>query len=608
MLFRSLIPATLAVAPLSGLLAIPVAAQVVPQTPSSQVLTQNQSPQNYTVIHVNAVSGSDTSGDGSQFRPFQTISQALRVADRNSILSLAPGEYSAESGETFPLVMRSGVTIQGEVAAGTSRVTILGNGTFTTTNGTYMQVTVVGVDGAGLGHVTITNPNSSGYGLVVEQGRPVIRDNQFIGSGYAGVYVGGTAAPRLEQNLFSDNGSVGVVLAGQSRAEVIGNTFENTGTGIQISPGAEPRVIQNRVVSNRQGIVMASTAQPQLQDNEITRNRHNGLIDYTAAGKTDPSVRAVTVNAPPPLSPARAVPPGDGAIPSPPPSSAAESPSLEPPPQPGLESALVTPSSDNRSALTSPGLDTRPQILSLPLLGEDLGDGDDSADSPEADAAPTDSPVFNDLTQEDDSGDGPKIESTSDSSVSTVLANSGHAGEFSATVVPLQVIPPIAERPPGLDQAPEPEALQEADHRDSTAWVSDEPQPVQEPDETDPLPTVEANLEILQVPEMTIPTGQGIAQMPTLTANAAPQDLSASEPPPPPSRAAMLGLFYRLVVPGTDPTTQAEVKTLVPDAFRVNVDGQVMMQVGAYATETEAEAMAAPLRQQGLEVEVLHRP
>jgi hypothetical protein len=181
--------------------------------------------------------------------------------------------------------------------------------------------------------------------------------------------------------------------------------------------------------------------------------------------------------------------------------------------------------------------------------------------------------------------------------------------------VPLQVIPPIAERPPELDQAPDLEALQEVDQnstavdqRDSTASASDEPQPVQEPDKTDPLPTVEANLEILQVPEMSIPTGHGIAQMPSLTANAAPQNVSDSEPPPPPSRAAMLGLVYRLVVPGADPATQAEVKTLVPDAFRVNVDGQVMMQVGAYATEAEAAAMAAPLRQQGLEVEILHRP
>jgi parallel beta-helix repeat protein len=439
MLFRSLIPASLAVAPLPGLLAMPVIAQVVPQTSSLPVLAQGLSAQNYTVLHVNAVSGSDTSGDGSQFRPFQTISQALRVADRNSILSLAPGEYSAESGETFPLVMRSGVTIQGEVAAGTSRATILGNGTFATANGTYMQVTVVGADGAGLGNVTITNPNSSGYGLVVEQGRPVIRDNQFVGSGYAGVYVGGTAAPRLEQNLFSENGSVGVVLAEQSRAEVIGNTFENTGTGIQISPGAEPRVIQNRVVSNRQGIVMASTAQPQLQDNEIAGNRHNGLIEYTAAGKTEQSVRPITVNAPPPLRPARATPPGDATIPNPPSTSAAESPSLEPPPQPGPEPSLAIPPSDNRSTLTSPRLNTRPHALSLPLSGEDLGDTDDPEDSPEPEAsgdrddfdnspepeATTDSPVSTDLTQGDDSDNALAIESTSDLPVSTASANSG---------------------------------------------------------------------------------------------------------------------------------------------------------------------------------------
>ena len=49
----------------------------------------------------------------------------------------------------------------------------------------------------------------------------------------------------------------------------------------------------------------------------------------------------------------------------------------------------------------------------------------------------------------------------------------------------------------------------------------------------------------------------------------------------------MLGLVYRVVVAVADSSSRAEIRALVPDAFRVEVEGQMMMQVGAYPTESE---------------------
>jgi len=63
------------------------------------------------------VSGSDSTGNGSAEKPYKTLTKALAVV-KNSTLSglgiqLAPGSYTAASGEIFPIVIPTGVTITG---------------------------------------------------------------------------------------------------------------------------------------------------------------------------------------------------------------------------------------------------------------------------------------------------------------------------------------------------------------------------------------------------------------------------------------------------------------------------------------------------------------
>jgi cell division protein FtsN len=70
----------------------------------------------------------------------------------------------------------------------------------------------------------------------------------------------------------------------------------------------------------------------------------------------------------------------------------------------------------------------------------------------------------------------------------------------------------------------------------------------------------------------------------------------------------MLGLVYRVFVPAADATTQAQIRAIVGDAFRVNLNGQTMMQVGAYADQATAEAKAAEMVAQGFEARIEHNP
>lgn len=70
-----------------------------------------------TTIDVNPVSGSDTTGNGSSEKPFKTLTKALHVVKNSTLTNLnvvlAPGAYTTTSGETFPIVVPTGVTING---------------------------------------------------------------------------------------------------------------------------------------------------------------------------------------------------------------------------------------------------------------------------------------------------------------------------------------------------------------------------------------------------------------------------------------------------------------------------------------------------------------
>ena len=103
----------------------------------------------YTVLYVNASAGDDQIGDGSQMRPLRTITYALRIAPPNTVIVLAPGIYSAQTGEQFPLQLRPGITVQGTPGPNVAEVVIQGNSAFTSTNQGLRNATLLGADRAG---------------------------------------------------------------------------------------------------------------------------------------------------------------------------------------------------------------------------------------------------------------------------------------------------------------------------------------------------------------------------------------------------------------------------------------------------------------------------
>ena len=275
---------------LLSIAAVPVSAQVLANAqvvadaqvlaggdPAASIIAQASAPSQYPILHVNPQSGQD-SGDGSISAPFRTITQALRVAAPNSIVKLAPGFYSAQSGEVFPIELKSSVTLQGEVSDRGQATVIQGSGEFLSKSFARQQVTLIGANRAGLQGVTVTNPHRQGYGLWIESSSPVISDNTFTGSGHDGISIVGNSAPIVANNYFYENGANGLTIYGTSRPEIKDNIFEKTGFGINIAQNAMPRLTGNRVTQNKDGIVVQGSATPILRGNVIDGNVRDGLV------------------------------------------------------------------------------------------------------------------------------------------------------------------------------------------------------------------------------------------------------------------------------------------------------------------------------------------
>lgn len=229
-----------------------------------------------SVLYVNSARGR-VQGTGTRQAPFKTLTQALGQATAGTTVQLEAGTYG--SGESFPLTVPSGVTVVG--LGGT--VIIRGGGLLATTDVGQQSVALQLKDRAQLRNVTITNPQSQGIGIWLEQGSALLTQCRFINCGRDGVFVTGDALPVILDNEFSGNQASGLFMARRSKGEVRQNRFVQTSYGIAISDQAAPLLMDNDVVENRAGIVLSRATRPVLRQNRVRRNQTSGLwIQETA--------------------------------------------------------------------------------------------------------------------------------------------------------------------------------------------------------------------------------------------------------------------------------------------------------------------------------------
>ncbi|ELS34034.1 MULTISPECIES: DUF1565 domain-containing protein [Pseudanabaena] len=263
------------------MIALPLAAQTQSSQTSKdakQNINQNTNQNtNQNIIYVNPLTGIDRPDRGSNTSPFKTITYALSRAQSEQIIQLTNGTYSSTTGEQFPIRLPSALTLRGDETIKGKGITILGGGTLLTGSGFPQNVAIALGDRSELRGVTVTNPNSRGYGIWIENASPTVSNSTFLGNQQDGALITGKSAAIVSFNQFFRNGTSGLAIEGEASPDIRSNLFQQTTFGMSIRQDATPQITENTFTQNQNGILIQANAKPVLRGNAIINNRNYGL-------------------------------------------------------------------------------------------------------------------------------------------------------------------------------------------------------------------------------------------------------------------------------------------------------------------------------------------
>ncbi len=234
------------------------------------------------IVYVDALNGSNN-GNGSTSAPYQTITAALQRSSQGTVIQLAPGTYSLETGEQFPLVIPSGVILRGDESSLGEGYLISGGDLFISPTMARQNVAILAETGAEIRGITLRNEGRRGYALWLESTSPKVYNSTFAGSIHDGIFMTGNSNAHVENCRFFQNGANGISVLGTSAPTIVNNLIQDTGFGMGIGQQATPRISNNRIINNRSGLVVSASAQPILRNNLIADNREAGLVAVTTA-------------------------------------------------------------------------------------------------------------------------------------------------------------------------------------------------------------------------------------------------------------------------------------------------------------------------------------
>ncbi|NER39680.1 MAG: DUF1565 domain-containing protein [Oscillatoria sp. SIO1A7] len=528
-------------------------------------------------LFVNPGRGNDVRGSGTATSPFKTIAHALEVAESNATIVLAPGTYSAQSGETFPLQLKAGVTLKGNPATKGRGIVISGGGQFVSRTFASQNVAVVAASGSTLTGVTITNANRRGYGLWIESTNPRVIKNTFTGSVHDGISVTGSGAPVIRENTFIENGANGITVYGTSKPQIVENEFQKTGFGINVAQNSAAELTGNTIRYNRDGVVVQGSARPVLRKNRIEGNRRNGLVTISDArpdlgtadnpgGNIFINNRESDINA----SASRQIIPAFGNQ---------------------VSRDRVSGRIDLGGALNA----SRPSTRNTQTSNRNSGDRSSgrsisrrrtnsppaSTPAPRTSRGPVSPPTSVSIPVPAPRNQSPTSNRTSSGRTSSGSSNSARR----------RPAPPPTPRSVPLPQPGTPINIPVPRPERSSAPPSRRPSPPVSGRRGDTLPV------LLPVPNGNAPIGDSSGLPPVSPVS---RRVGADSPPPPPTGPVALGQRYRVTVDARSPRQQQRVQELVPEAFRTILGGRVVMQVGVFRDRDNAAQIVRMLERNGL--------
>ncbi|HIK44024.1 MAG TPA: S-layer homology domain-containing protein [Leptolyngbyaceae cyanobacterium M65_K2018_010] len=211
---------------------------------------------------------------GRPHLPYKTLTAALVAAEGNALIRLAPGTYSATTGEQFPVVVGDGVIVMGQEANLGEGIVLTGGGTLP---GISSPTAALVVTGTGqVRGITVQNPQ--GIGLWVRSGAPLVRACRVTQCGQAGIYITGTARPLVINVRLEAIAGQGLHLTDQAKGEIRNCTIQRCNLGIHVTDGAAPLVRDNQCSTNQTGMRVAGAASPVLRQNRLVQNQQWGLL------------------------------------------------------------------------------------------------------------------------------------------------------------------------------------------------------------------------------------------------------------------------------------------------------------------------------------------
>jgi parallel beta-helix repeat protein len=208
---------------------------------------------NATFCKYNAVvdpTGNDTNA-GTCLAPYKTVTKALSVATFGQMISVHPGTYTADSGETYPLVVPEGVALIGDEAAlgnGTNSAVRLQGGGLTSDGSFIVGATVVVARKATVAGFLIVdsldNPAASGVVALAVNGvgadQATVRANTIATAMADGIVLYHGSGITVRKNYVSKNGNDGVHIYAQSPGAVLDNNqVLGNGYGLEVAASAD---------------------------------------------------------------------------------------------------------------------------------------------------------------------------------------------------------------------------------------------------------------------------------------------------------------------------------------------------------------------------------
>lgn len=253
-------------------------AQVPTSAPSQPAPTSGQQTAT-TILYVNPSTGADQpTGGRTEAAPYRTITFALQQATPGTVIQLAPGNYTKDTGEQFPIILKSGVILRGDENNKGQNILIQGSGKTLSKTFAEQNAAIRMENSSEIRGVTVTNKETRGSGIWVEDVDGIITNNTFTNNNREGVFVTGNSNPTVTDNVFTKNGGNGMSITSGARGLIRNNVFNDTGFGLALGGNSIPRLEGNQITQNQAGIYMDGSTRPILRNNVITDSLGDGIV------------------------------------------------------------------------------------------------------------------------------------------------------------------------------------------------------------------------------------------------------------------------------------------------------------------------------------------